>query len=345
MAELRRYPFIRHLRAEASEHVLYFKRGKLRASGRGLAFWCIPLSPSIAVVPMDQRSQAFAFHGRSSDYQDVTAQGSLTYRIVNPEAVAERFDFTIELRGGTYTRDPLERIASTLSNKAQRHAWDYIASTPLRQILAEGQAQIRQRIEKGLFEDEGLKQQGLAVVSVSVLAVDPVPDVERALESPVREKIQQEVDEATFARRAVVLEKERAIQETELQNRIDLAKRNELLIAQEGLNERRQATEKAEAARISTEAEAMRNRVLGLAQAESIRAVEGTRVSLERERMEVYQDLPPQVLMSLAAQTFAGKIDKVDIDHFNISPDLFASMITTLVGTATKKISPPEGSK
>ena len=51
---------------------------------------------------------------------------------------------------------------------------------------------------------------------------------------PTREAIQQAADEATFQRRAQAVEKERAIQENELQNKIELARREEQLIAQKG---------------------------------------------------------------------------------------------------------------
>ncbi|WP_394843204.1 band 7 protein [Pendulispora brunnea] len=341
MAEIRSYPFVRHFRADASSHILYFRRGRLRASGRGLAFWFLPLSSSIAEVPVDQREQAFLFHGRSADFQDVTAQGALTYRIENPEAVAEAVDFTIDLRRGAYLRDPLEKLSSTLANLAQRHAWDYIAGTPVRKVLAEGQAQIRERIEHALLGDARLKAMGLAVLSVAVLSVKPTPDTERAIEAPVRERILQEADEAAFARRAMAVEKERAIQENELQNRIEIAKRNEQLIAQEGQNERRKATERTEAARISAEGEAERSRILGLAQADELRAVEGAKVALEKARIAVYESLAPQIVLALAAQQVAGKLERITIEHLNVSPDLLASMVTSLVGATTRKLEEP----
>ncbi len=38
MAEIRRYPFIRHLRSEASSHVLHSRGVRLLHSGRGLGY-------------------------------------------------------------------------------------------------------------------------------------------------------------------------------------------------------------------------------------------------------------------------------------------------------------------
>jgi hypothetical protein len=66
-------------------------------------------------------------------------------------------------------------------------------------------------------------------------------------------QIGQQADDAAFARRAAAVDKERAIAENELGNRIELARREANLVEQEGANERRRATEKAAASLIATE--------------------------------------------------------------------------------------------
>ena len=85
MAEIRQFLWMRHLRAEPSVHVLRFKRGRLTQSGRGLAFWFLPMSASVAEVPMDDRDLHFLFHARSRDFQDVTVQGVAAWRVTDPE--------------------------------------------------------------------------------------------------------------------------------------------------------------------------------------------------------------------------------------------------------------------
>jgi regulator of protease activity HflC (stomatin/prohibitin superfamily) len=271
MAEIIALPFIHHLRSDASSHVLHYRRGKLKRSGRGLAFWFRPLASSIAEVPADARELPLLFHGRSVDFQDVTAQGVITYRVDDPQALARNLDFSLDLRRGVWLKQPLEKLALALSELAQQHAWDYIARTSLREVLREGQAVVRQRIEAGLSADPSLAALGLALVSVRVSSLRPTADLEKALEAPMREHIQQESDEAAFQRRALAVEKERAIAENELQNQIELAKREELLIAQQGQNARRKAGEDAEAQRIATESEAARTRLLAEAAAGKMR--------------------------------------------------------------------------
>ena len=336
MADISGVGIVRHLRSDAASHVLQYEGGRLRRSGRGLSFWFVPMTTSVAEVPVDDRDQSFLFHARSADFQDVTVQGVLTYRVVDPARLAERVDFSIDLRTGDHLKQPLERLSHTLTQLAERETWGYVARTPVREVLAEGQARIRERIAAALTGHEALEAIGLSIVSVSVLSVKPKADLEKALESPTRERIQQDADEAVFTRRAQAVDKERAIQENELANRIELAKREEELIGQQGKNARQQATESAEAGRIATEAEAQRTRVRGEAEGDSLRAVEGARVALEKARMEVYRDVPPNVLLGLAAQILAGKLDR--IDHLNITPETLGPMVSDLLAAGTRRL-------
>ncbi len=336
MAEITNLMFLRHLRSEPSSHVMLFRGGRLRRSGRGLAFWFVPLSASLAEVPCDDRELPFLFHGRSADFQDVTTQGVITYRVVDPETLAARVDFAVGLDSGQYLKTPLDQIAGLLTQLAQQLAWDFLAHTPVKAILAEGVDEVRTRIREGLAADRELAGMGLEIVAVRVSGISPTSDLEKALQTPMREQIQQQADEATFERRATAVEKERAIAENELQNRIELATREEKLIGQHGLNEQRRAREEAEAARIAAEADADRNRLNAETKAEAIRAVEAARVEAEREKMAIYRDLPSAVMVGLAAQELAGKLTR--IDHLNVSPDLLGPMLTDLVGAGTRKL-------
>jgi regulator of protease activity HflC (stomatin/prohibitin superfamily) len=352
MAEITNLLVARHVRADASTHILHYRGGRLRRSGRGLAFWFMPLSASIAELPADDRELSILFHGRSSDFQDVTAQGVLTYRIAQPATLAERIDFTIDLAKGAHRRQPLEKIALLLTELAHQHASGYIGATPIRAVLTEGYTRIRERVEAGLATDPGLAEMGIAIASVRISSVKPTPDLEKALEAPTREKIQQDSDEAAFTRRALAVEKERAIAENALVNQIELARREEQLIAQRGQNARRQAGEQAEAeriasdaaaarARVEAESEAHRTLVKGEATAKSVELVEGAKVDVERERMEVMRDVPTQVLMGLAARELAGKLQR--IEHLNLSPDTLGPALQSLVAAGTRRLETKEG--
>ncbi|APR80278.1 NrtR-regulated protein NrtX [Minicystis rosea] len=336
MADIRSFIFLRHLRADNSAHVIRYRRGKLVASGRGLSFWFSPMSTSIVEIPIDDRELPLVVTARSADFQDVAVQGVITYRVADPVALADRVDFTIDTHTGVHLRQPLEKIALYLSQLAQEHAAQWIGATPLREVLRDGPREVRERVTAAILADEATSAMGIVVASVRVAAVAPSKDLERALEAPMRERIQQEADEAAFARRALAVEKERAIQENELQNQIELSRREEQLIAQRGQNQKRQAGDEVEAKRIVTEGEAARMRTTAEAQAESLRLVEGAKVEQERARMEISRSAEPAVLAALAARELAGKLHR--IDHLHIGADSLAPLLTELVTAGTKKL-------
>jgi regulator of protease activity HflC (stomatin/prohibitin superfamily) len=341
MATITRLFGWRHLRSEPSVHVLHHRRGRQVRSGRGLAFWFWPLSASIAEVPCDDRDETFLFHARSSDFQDITAQGVITYRVSEPETLATRVDFSLDPATGRYQKTPLDQLSQLLIQAAQQHAWAYLAGTPVRTLLAEGVAAVRDRIVEGLTGDPKLHAMGIEIVAVRVQGVAPTSELEKALQAPTNESIQQQADEAMFQRRALAVEKERAISENELQNQIELAKREQDLIAQKGTNERHRAEEEAQARKIAAHAKAERERTEAAARADAIKIVEASKVGAERERMDIYRTLPTHVLIGMAAQELARKLEK--IEHLSVAPELLSPLLTKLLRAGTRHLEAGEG--
>lgn len=328
MTQIAQYPVVSHLRAESNQHVLRHHRGKLVSQGCGLTFWFRPLNTAVAVVPTEDLEISFLFHGRSRDFQEVHVQGIVAYRVTDIPRLAQRVDFSVDLATGLHRHKPLERIAGAVTQLAQQLTVDFLAALPLADLLAAGCDQIRQRVDGGLRADPSIADLGIAIVAVRVSAVTPSPEVEKALRVRVRETIHQEADEATFRRRAQAVEKERAIQENELQNKIELAKRESLFLEQQGENERRRVTDEADAARITSEGAATRYERDAQARAVGIRAVEEAKVVAERERMHIYREFPPERLMALAMQELAGKLNNVG--QITITPDHVGSLLKQL---------------
>ncbi len=328
MAEITRFFAYRHLRSEAASHVVVFRRGHLVRSGRGLSFWFDPDRTSIMEIPADDRDTDFVFQARSRDYQVVTVQGTITWRAAEPDALAARVDFTVDLRTGRLRTDPLDRIASLLIGLAQYQSARYVEHRTVADLLAEGAAPIQDGIAAALAADMRLREMGLAVVTVRIAGVSPSAELARALETPTFERAQGVADEASFTRRAQAVEKERAIAENELSTRVELARRQAALIAQEDENARRVAEGRAEAGRIAAEAEAAR-----------IRLVEAARNGAEGERLVLLRDIHPAVLQSLTLRAFAEKLTK--IETLNITPDLTAALGGLLRGTDMPKAPVP----
>jgi regulator of protease activity HflC (stomatin/prohibitin superfamily) len=329
MAEIKIYPLMRHLRAEPTAHVLRYRKGSLLRQGPGLAFWFSPNSAAVVEVPLEDQDLPFLFHARSADFQELTVQGVITFRFADPELIARRVDFTVDLRTGEWTEAPLEQAGGLLVQMAQQYVIDELMALELRTILAAGVAPIRERITAGLTNESTLQELGIEIAAVRVAGLSAENDVQRALQQPTREAIQQRADEATFSRRALAVEKERAIAENELANKIELAVREENLVAQEGANERRRAEEQAAADTIAARATDQTERMAAKRRSDAVRELEAARLEAERVRADINAGLGAQVLVALAARELAGQLGKVE--HLTITPEL----LTPLLGKLT----------
>jgi regulator of protease activity HflC (stomatin/prohibitin superfamily) len=328
MADIKRYPFVRHLRGNLTLHVRHLRRGRAVHDGTGLSFFFRPMSAVLSEVPVDDRELALLFHARTADFQDLTVQASVTFRVTDPVIASSRIDFSVDPDTGRWRGTPLEQVAGLLTETSQQQVLGLVADSPLASVLSGGVAEIRDRIMDGLTGDARLAETGIAVMGVRVIALRPEPEVEKALQTPAREQIQQEADRSTYERRAMAVERERAIGENEMQNQIELARREEQLLVQRGANARRQAADKAEADRIAASAQAAREQLLAQARADGARALGEAQAAGEAARTAAYRDLPQGMLLALAAKDLAGRLPQ--IGTLVLAPDTLASLVARL---------------
>ncbi|GHD21191.1 SPFH domain-containing protein [Streptomyces galbus] len=366
MADITRRLGWRHLRGAPTAHVRHHRSGRLVHDGPGLSFWYRSLTAALSEVPVDDRELAMTFRARTADFQDVAVQATVTYRIGDPALAAARLDFSIDPDTGIWRGAPLEQLGTLLTETAQQHALAVLARTPLASALVDGVGAVRDRIAAGLAAEPRLPATGIEVVAVRVVALRPEPEVERALRTPAREQIQQEADRATYERRAVAVERERAIAENELASKIELARREERLVEQRGTNTRREAEEGAAADKVRAEAEASRavrlaeaeaarqvaladaeaqrterlaeaeatrTARLARAEAEAARAVGEARAQAQAAWLRVHADVDVAVLHALTGTRLAENLPH--IDSVTVSPDVLTGLISRLAGGAS----------
>jgi regulator of protease activity HflC (stomatin/prohibitin superfamily) len=332
MADIRSYVLVRHLRGAPTLHVRHVRRGKLAHDGTGLSFFFRPLSAVLSEVPVDDRELPLMFHARTADFQDLAVQASVTFRVTDPATACARIDFSVDPDTGRWRGTPLEQVAGLLTETAQQQVIGLAAASPMTDVLADGVGEIRDRILHGLSTDPRLAETGITVIGARVVALRPEPEVEKALRTPAREQIQQDADRATYQRRALAVEQERAIAENELQNQIELARREEQLIARRGANARRQAEEGAAASRIETAAQADREQQLAEARANGARALGEANAAGEAARISAYRNLPQANLLALAAKDLAANMPQ--IGSLVLAPDLVTSLVANLASGA-----------
>jgi regulator of protease activity HflC (stomatin/prohibitin superfamily) len=199
--------------------VLLYKRGKLVREGAGLAFFYFEPSSSIVRIPAASTDVPFIFKEVTSDFQEVTIQGQITYSVSDPKKLSQLMNFTLAPNGRDYTSDDPQKLAQRLINHAQVLTRSSLKTMTLRQALGIS-ANLVTSLREGMQKADETTSLGIEILGLSILAIKPTPETARALEAEAREQILREADEAVYTRRNAAVEQERAIKENELNTEI-----------------------------------------------------------------------------------------------------------------------------
>ena len=209
---------IKYIKFDPMTYVIKFKSGRVIEEGRGLSFFYFAPTTSIVAVPIGSNNLPFIFSETTKDYQTVNIQGQIAYKITNPKQLSELLDFTVNERG-IYKKDDIEKLNQRIVSEAQTATSSFIHSLGLKETIRSAKV-IETKITEGLAISQAIAMLGIEILSVNILAVRATPEMERALETETREKLQQEADQAIYERRNFAVEKERMIKESELNTEI-----------------------------------------------------------------------------------------------------------------------------
>ena len=96
---------------QPGEYVLKYKNGKIVKEGAGLSFYYYEPTTSIMVIPVGSTDVPFIFEEVTADFQSVTVQGQITFRIVEQMNLAGVLYYTIDLiRGKKYVSDDPQKL-------------------------------------------------------------------------------------------------------------------------------------------------------------------------------------------------------------------------------------------
>lgn len=314
------------IKVPPTTYVLQYKHGTIRRQGAGLSFiYYVPTS-TIVVIPMASADVPFVFQESTADFQSVTIQGQLTYRVADPIRLASLLDFSVDIRHAYNSEDPRklpERLIHTLHTLTRAITQRLV----LKDALVSSDSIVAEALA-GLRESEAVSDLGIEILSLSILSIRPTPETGRALEAEAREELQRRADEAIYARRNAGVEQERLIKESELNTEIAVEEK------------KRQIRETQMAAEIAVEeqrAQLIDRRVANERKDADSRAYTLTQtlkpvrdLNWKTLMMLGGKNADPKAMIALAFQEMAENAQK--IGELNVSPDLLRS----LVGTARK---------
>ena len=332
---------IRFIKIQPTTYLLQYRRGKIVREGVGLAFFYYAPSTSLVAIPIGSTDVPFIFEEPTVDYQTVTLQGQISYRVVDARKLAGLMNFTLTPNGRDYASDDPEKLPQRVINLVHVLARAELEKLPLREAIRAAAA-IVQEIRKQLAASEEIASLGLEVLGFSLLAIKPTPETARALEAETREQLLKEADEAIYARRNSAVEQERAIKENELNTEIAVENkkrqiRETQMDAEHAVQEKRHQLERADL-EARTGLEGKRKELVGLA-ASNARTEADTRAygisttmqalsSVDARTLQALAStgMKPEQLIAFAFQELAGKADK--IGQVNISPDLLRELMS-----------------
>lgn len=220
-------------------YVIKFKNGQVDKEGRGLSFFYYAPTSSISAVPIGSNNLPFIFNETTKDYQTVTIQGQITYKIGNPRQLADVLDFTVN-GNGVYKKDDTEKLNQTIVNEAQTATSSFIHQLGLKEAIRSAKT-VETKITEGLTNSQAIKLLGIEILSINILAIKATPEMGRALETETREKLQQEADQAIYERRNFAVEQERKIKESELNTEIAVEEKKKQIAEKQAESEIQQA--------------------------------------------------------------------------------------------------------
>ena len=329
---------LRYAKTSPSTYVIQYRNGQPVREGTGLAFFYFAPNASLVSVPLESVDVPFMFNEVSSDFQEVTVQGQVTYRVADPKLLASLMNFTLKPNGEYVSEDPT-RLPQRVVNALQVQLRSVLSGRSLHELLR-GWEQMVQSVRDGLRRPDGLASLGLELVNLAVLAVRPNPETARALESTVREQILKQADDAMYLRRNSAIEQERAVKENELNTEIAIeTKKRQIretqLEAERAALERRQQIQDQEmAGRIALED---KNKALTDLRVENARKEAEAKAYAVGSVMKAVQGVDPKVLQALTvgnadpsaliAMAFQGLAENAErIGELNISPDLLQQL-------------------
>ncbi|MBR0832820.1 SPFH domain-containing protein [Bradyrhizobium manausense] len=331
---------LRFIKAQPTTYVMKYRAGAVVAEGTGLStFYYGPVTTLVA-VPVGSRDAAFIFQQIARDFQTLTVQGHVTYRVSEPKKAASMLNFTLKSDGKTYETDDPEKLPERILGTVEVLAQQAIKELTLKDAL-QASDRIADIIAGGLRGRADIEALGLEILGVSIRGIKPTPDTAKALEAQAREAILKTADEAIFARRNFAVEQERAIRESELDTEIAVEQKKRSIRETQMDAEASVAAKRNELREAGMAAdivlEGKRKDFVGL-NAENTRTLADAEAYRVGALMKIFEGVDTRVIQALAAagmqpgqliaQAFYGIAEKAEkIGQLNVSPDLLSQLI------------------
>lgn len=331
---------VRFIKFQPSEYVLKYRNGQIVKEGEGISFYYYVPTTSIVVVPVSSVDVPFIFEEVTSDYQKVTVQGQITYRIVDQKKIVKYLNYTLDIKGKGYISDDPNKLPQRVINIVKVLTKKHIENLQLKDAIKSSET-----LANGILNEIRLNEEvnllGIEILGLSILAILPNKETSRALEAQAREEILKNADEAIYERRNASIEQERRVKENEFNTEIAVENKKkqvkETQLEAERVVKQKENQLKDEQMNFEITLEEKRKNLIertvlnNKAQADAkayelsavMKALEGINPNVIQSLASI--GMQPNKLIAIAFQELAEKAEK--IGQLNISPDLLQELI------------------
>ncbi len=313
---------ISYIKVDPSTFVLHYSNGRVVRKGVGLSFFYFAPRASIVAVPVGSVDVPFIFNEMTADFQAITLQGQLTYRIVDPQRMAGLLNFALAADRKSYVSDDPEKLPQRIVNLMQVATRAQIQHMPLQTALGSSDAIVENALASA-HGSEALAALGVELLAFSILGIRPTPEMAKALEAEAREELQKKADEAIYARRNAAVEQERKIKENELNTEIAVEEkkrqiRETQMNADIAIEQQRQSLVSVRAENARAEADA---------QAYALEVTFKPLATLDAKTLLALaaRSTDPRLMLAMGFKELAENAAK--IGQLNISPDWLDSLL------------------
>src|SRR5215469_13761381 len=96
----------RAIKAQPTQYVIQFRNGRPKREGAGLTMLYYAPTSALSIVPTASTDVPFMFEEVTADFQDVTIQGQVSYRVTDPRRIVALLDFGVDRKGRYVSEDP-----------------------------------------------------------------------------------------------------------------------------------------------------------------------------------------------------------------------------------------------
>src|SRR5438105_6236188 len=151
---------IKFIKVQPTTYLLQYRGGKIIREGLGHSFFYYSPTTSLVAVPVASADAPFIFQETTGDFQTVTVQGQVTYRVSDPKRLAALLNHTLAAYGQGYASEDPDKLPQRVIHVINVLTRAELQRLSLREAIRASDALV-QKVKAGLAASAEITSLGL----------------------------------------------------------------------------------------------------------------------------------------------------------------------------------------